>query len=259
MNILDQFIASIGFSTKKVATWRKQSIWKSLFYVLILVLLSNLLTSGYALFKGSQHPLYDQVKQVDDFTITKDGLKKQGDSQVISLPQLETMIVIGTDSSTQFPMHGMKNIIALGEKQWSYGRVGFPGAKFNYKDFPLLYVNNDGVFDKQDALEWAKDASSQLNYFAPLYQYTTVLIDLIVHLVILSMLALAGYGFKKFVKISYREAWTITTYGISAPIFVKTVFDLLGFEISFFFLLYWSVVGFFSLRTIRSIESIEND
>lgn len=253
MDLIDQFIASIGFSAKKVASWRKQSVWKSFFYVLILVLLSNAIVSGYALFKGVQHSLYDQIQQIDDFTISKNGLQKQGEPQVINLPQLETMIVIGKDDSSQFPLHGMKNIITLGEKQWSYGRAGFPGAKFDYASFPLLKNETDGLFDKKDSIAWAKKVSSQLNYFAPLYQYTIILIDLVVQIAIISILALAGYGFRKFVKISYREAWTITAYGISAPIFVKTVFDLLGFEISFFFLLYWSVVGFFALRTIRAI------
>ncbi|WP_019243261.1 MULTISPECIES: DUF1189 family protein [Bacillus] len=254
MNLIDQFIASIGFSAKKVASWRSQSVWKSFFYVLILVLLSNAVISGYALFKGAQNTLYEQVKLIDDFTITKNGLQKAGKPQVISLPQIETMIIVGSTESSQLPMHGMKNIIALGETEWSYGRAGFPGAKFDYKSFPLLANETDGVFDKQDSVKLAKSFSPQLNYFAPLYQYVNIMIDLIVHLVIISMLALAGYGFKKFVKISYKEAWTITAYGISAPIFVKTVFDLMGFEISFFFLLYWSVVGFFALRTIRSIQ-----
>ncbi|WP_042351113.1 DUF1189 family protein [Bacillus massiliigorillae] len=254
MNLIDQFVASIGFSAKKVASWRKQSMWKSFFYVLLLVLISNVLIAGYALYKGSQNTLYDQVKQIEEFSITKEGLQKQGGPQVISLPQLEMMIVIGSDQTSQLPMHGMKNIVALGEKEWSYGRVGFPGAKFSYENFPLLSGQKDGVFDLKDSIALAKDVSPQINLFAPLYQYTNVMIDLIVHLAIISMLALAGYGFKKFVKISYKEAWTITAYGISAPIFVKTVFDLLGFEISFFFLLYWSVVGFFALRTIRAIK-----
>lgn len=254
MNIIDQFIASIGFQSKKVASWRKQSVWKSFFYVLMLVLISNIFLSGYALFKGSQHTLYEQAKQLEPFTITKAGLEKSGEPQVISLPQLEMMIVVGSSKTAQLPMHGMKNIIALGEKEWSYGRVGFPGATFSYDHFPLLSNQKDGELDQQEAVQLAKNVSSQVNLFAPLYQYTNVMIDLIVQLVIISMLALAGYGFKKFVKISYREAWTITAYGISAPIFVKTVFDLLGFEISFFFLLYWSVVGFFSLRTIRAIN-----
>ncbi|MFS0784035.1 DUF1189 family protein [Bacillus sp. 1P06AnD] len=254
MNIVDQFVASIGFSAKKVASWRKQSLWKSFFYVLLLILLSNICISGYALYKGAQQSLYEQAKQLHPFSITKEGLHTEGPPQAITLPQVETIIVIGSGSASAFRTNGIKNVIALGEKQWSYGRIGFPGATFDYSSFPLLTGKNGDKLTSEEAVSWAEKISPKVAYFAPLYQYANAAIDLITHLAIVSMLALAGFGFKKFVKITYREAWTITAYGISAPIFVKTVFELMGFESSFFFLLYWCVVGFFALRTIRSIE-----
>ncbi|WP_050613481.1 DUF1189 family protein [Bacillus testis] len=253
MNIVDQFVASIGFSSKKVASWKKQSLWKSFFYVLLLILLSNICLSGFALYKGSQQNLYDQTKMLDPFTLTKEGLHKEGPPQVIALPQIETMIVVGSDTTSSFRTNGFKNILSLGEKQWSYGRVGFPGTSFSYAAFPLLNDENEGKLSNKEVVSWAKEASQKISYFAPLYQYTNTAIDLVTHLAIISLLALAGFGFKKFVKISYREAWTITAYGISAPIFVKTIFELLGFESSYFFLLYWCVAGFFAFRTIRSI------
>lgn len=254
MNLVDQFIASISFSSQKVQGFRKQSAWKSITYVLILVLLSNLLTAGYALFKGTQNNLYDQVKQLSDFTIDKNGLTYNDSPKIISLPQFDTIILFGSNDADHISAQGMKNIITFGKEDWTVGRTGFPGTKQSYDTLLSFIKKNDTTLTKAETLAWTKTISDNLNYFAPLYQYTAAVIDLVTQLGLISLLALAGLSYRRFVKITYKEAWTITAYGISAPVLAKTFLSLLGFQMSFIFLLYWAAVGFFAIRTIRAIE-----
>ena len=45
MGFIDQFIASASFDKKKVLAFRDQSIWRAIFYVIVLVLLTELLVT----------------------------------------------------------------------------------------------------------------------------------------------------------------------------------------------------------------------
>ncbi|WP_449402559.1 DUF1189 family protein [Exiguobacterium artemiae] len=92
-----------------------------------------------------------------------------------------------------------------------------------------------------------------LKWFYPLYIYGAIVIDILIHLIVISLLALAGLGFRRFIPIRYKEAWTITAYGITAPLLVRTVISLLPITIPMLSVLYWATVGIFAFMTIRKI------
>jgi len=98
-----------------------------------------------------------------------------------------------------------------------------------------------------------RDVGLDLNWFYPLYIYGAVLLDLLVHIVLITLLAVAGLSFRRFVPIRFKEAWTITAYGITAPLIVRTVISLLPITVQMLPVLYWATVGIFAFMTIRKI------
>ncbi|PEL14298.1 DUF1189 family protein [Bacillus sp. AFS017336] len=253
MTLLDQFIASLGFQFSKIASFRFQSFWKSLFYLLILILLSGSIIATTKLSKSES--IKNQIQNLpSDYIINSEGATSLNEVLQIKLPQVNTVIVLGENFSQQVSLQGFKNVIYLDAKSWSVGRVGYPTKQLNYKNFPFL---KDKELTKSDLIQISKNLDETIITFTPLYQYVHLFLNLIVHLLLISILAFAGSSFKKLLPITYKEVWIITCYGITAPILVKTFIELLGFTIPMLTTFYWIVVALFSILTIRYIHLSE--
>lgn len=254
MSYVDQFIASIGFQFKKVAQWRNQTIWKSILYICSLILLVNLLVSVYRL--SNPVSIKQELRSLpESYTISKDGTIHTSKIRLIRLPQIDTLLTIGETKPSPSASQGLKNVVVLGKKKWAVGRVGYPLKEMSYDTFPPLLNEKDGILSKKEIVELSGKIDQIVKFYAPIYQYARVALNLIVHFILISLLAFAGRSFRKMVPITYGEAWTITAYGITAPIVLFTLIQLMGLNIPILPVLYWVTVGIFSLWTIRQIDT----
>ncbi|WP_214878693.1 DUF1189 family protein [Exiguobacterium sp. ERU653] len=234
---MEQLIASLGFQLDKVKMWRTQSIWKSFFYVVIAVLLANIVVYGV---KWANQSAVGQ-EELPPFRITEDGLRyNQAFSFDVSV--LDLTVMIGGEGETN-----ARQALVLNETGWAFKRSGVETDLNSYQSL-LDFVGRPDVTERD-----VYALLEELNWFYPIYIYGAILFDLVLHLLLLSLLALAGLGFRRFVPIRYKEAWTITAYGITAPLFVRTVIALLPINVPMLSVLYWATVGIFAFMTIRKI------
>lgn len=234
---MEQVIASLGFRFEKVHAWRGQSIWKSIFYVVIAVLLANTLVYGV---KWVNQP-NDVGEGMPSFTVTKAGLEYD-EPFAFDIPVLDMTVIVGEERTTN-----AKQTLLLEEQGWVLKRSGVT-TDLNPYGTLLDFVGQDELTERDTG-----DVLRELNWFYPLYIYGAVALDLVIHLILVSLLALAGLSFRRFVPIRYKEAWTITAYGITAPILVRTVIALLPLDVPMLPVLYWATVGIFAFMTIRKI------
>jgi len=249
---MEQFVESLSFQFKEIGEFRFQSIWKTLFYVLVLVLLAGTITGVFKIIQANEIKL--ELEQLPNYYyMKKNGTSFLPEAVVIPLPQIETLIVIGSTETDDIQANGLKNIVVLEPDSWFLGRIGYSPYEMSYADFPFLAGQQEQL-SKQDLVSFASDLDEQIKRFAPLYHYVSTLIDLVFHLVLISLLALAGRSYRRVVNLTYKQIWNVTAYGITAPILVRTLIHLLGLAINFLPMLYWLSVALFSIQVIRNIE-----
>lgn len=234
---MEQAIASLGFQFEKVQAWRKQSIWKSIFYVIVAVLLANLLVYGVKWINQSGGTTAGE----STFTVTEEGLTYER-PYAFDVEVLDLTVMVGEERATS-----AEQTLLLEESGWVFKRSGVATDLTDYQS--LLGFFETSELTERDVDQLLED----LNWFYPVYIYGAIVFDVLLHLLIISFLALAGLGFRRFVPIRYKEAWTITAYGITAPLLVRTVIALLPVTVPMLSVLYWATVGIFAFMTIRKI------
>ncbi|TCI48345.1 MULTISPECIES: DUF1189 family protein [unclassified Exiguobacterium] len=233
---MEQLVASLGFRFDQVKMWRDQSIWKSVFYVLIALLISNTIVYGVKWVNQST-----QLVELPAFSVTDAGLQYD-EAFVFDVPVLDLTVMVGEEIPTN-----TKQTLLLADEGWVFKRSGVETELNGYTS--LLSFTGSSELSERDVQSVLED----LNWFYPVYIYGSILLDLVVHLILISLLALAGLSFKRFVPIRYKEAWTITAYGITAPLVARTIIDLLPVNVPMLAVLYWATVGIFAFMTIRKI------
>jgi len=234
---MEQVIASLGFQFEKVQAWRKQSIWKSIFYVIIAVLLANVLVFGLKWVNQSNEIATD----LPAFTVTDQGIRYE-EPFMFNMGVLDLAVMVGEERETD-----ALQTLLLVDSGWVFKRSGVSTELNEYSS--LLVFLGEAELTERDVARILED----LKWFYPLYIYGAIVVDVLIHLVVISFLALAGRGFRRFVPIRYKEAWTITAYGITAPLLVRTVIALLPVTVPMLSVLYWATVGIFAFMTIRKI------
>ena len=234
---MEQVIASLGFQFEKVQAWRKQSIWKSMFYVIIAVLMANVLVFGLKWVNQSN----EVTTELPRFTVTEDGIQYE-EPFSFNMEVLDLTVMVGEERKTE-----ALQILLLDDSGWVFKRSGVSTELKAYSS--LLGLLDEAQLTERDVARILED----LTWFYPLYIYGAIVVDLLIHLVVISFLAFAGLGFRRFVPIRYKEAWTITAYGITAPLFVRTVIAFLPVTVPMLSVLYWATVGIFAFMTIRKI------
>lgn len=234
---MEQVIASLGFQFEKVQAWRKQSIWKSIFYVIIAVLMANALVFGLKWLNQSN----EAATELPVFTVTEDGIQYE-EPFLFNMEVLDLTVMVGEERETD-----ALQTLLLEDSGWVFKRSGVSTELKAYSS--LLGFLGETELTERDVAQILED----LKWFYPLYIYGAIVVDVLIHLVVISFLALAGLGFRRFVPIRYKEAWTITAYGITAPLLVRTVIALLPVTVPMLSVLYWATVGIFAFMTIRKI------
>lgn len=234
---MEQVIASLGFQFEKVQAWRKQSIWKSIFYAIIAVLMANALVFGLKWVNQSN----EAATNLPTFTVTEDGIQYE-EPFFFNMEVLDLTVMVGEERETD-----ASQTLLLEDSGWVFKRSGVSTELKAYSG--LLGFLGETELTERDVARILED----LKWFYPLYIYGAIVVDVLIHLVVISFLALAGLGFRRFVPIRYKEAWTITAYGITAPLLVRTVIALLPVTVPMLSVLYWATVGIFAFMTIRKI------
>lgn len=89
-------------------------------------------------------------------------------------------------------------------------------------------------------------------------QYLTILFDLVFHFILISAIAYAGYkGYQTVGEVTYKEAWNVTAYGISAPILVRLVVRGMGLTLPMMTFAYWGGVMLFSMMCLKKVVNCE--
>lgn len=234
---MDQVIASLGFQFEKVQAWRRQSIWKSIFYVIIAVLMANVIVFGLKWVNQSNETATD----LPAFTVTDQGIRYE-EPFVFNMEVLDLTVMVGEERETE-----ALQTLLLADSGWVFKRSGVSTELREYSS--LLGFLGETELTERDVTRILEE----LKWFYPLYIYGAIVVDVLIHLVVISFLALAGLGFRRFVPIRYKEAWTITAYGFTAPLLVRTVIALLPVTVPMLSVLYWATVGIFAFMTIRKI------
>ena len=115
-------------------------------------------------------------------------------------------------------------------------------------DYSLELLIESGYFDVQtDDVRWA-------NFIT---QYLQIFFDLIIHFILISVIAYAGSkGYKTIGDITYREAWTVTAYGISAPILARLLVRGMGLELPMMTFIYWGAIMIFSMICVKKVINL---
>jgi len=92
---------------------------------------------------------------------------------------------------------------------------------------------------------------SEVAAFRIFYHYIRITIDLIIHFIFISAIAFAGRSYGKLLDLTYSQVWTITAYGITAPIVIRTLIQILGIPFPATGFIYWVVVAFFSMFALK--------
>lgn len=91
-------------------------------------------------------------------------------------------------------------------------------------------------------------------------QYLRIFFDLFLHFILISAIAYAGSkGYQKIGEVSYREAWNVTAYGITAPILVRLVVQRIGLELQVMTFAYWGAIMLFSMMCLKQIVDLPTD
>ena len=87
-------------------------------------------------------------------------------------------------------------------------------------------------------------------------RYALIFFDLIVHFILISAIAYAGSrGYRTIGEVAYLEAWNVTAYGISAPILVRLVVQVMGLNLPIM-LFYWGGITVFSMMCTKKIVNL---
>lgn len=242
MNTFKPFISSLTLRLKEIATYRSQKLWKSIVYVLILSIVCSAVTIIY---KSSHHFSFEST-----VTNVYDEHVGNNDPLHILLPKYHTKVIVG-DST--LPKHDKeyKFVISFGKDTYSIDSLGIKFKEKEYKAFPSPVETI--ITMKDEILKISQKLDVYFALLLSLFLYVKATFSLILHFIFIGIVALIGKNFYK-VPITYKEAWTITAYGITLPLILKTIMHLAGINIFVTFFSYWIVVSIITILTVRQIK-----
>ena len=254
MDYIEQFIASITFNVTKILSFRFQTIWKTILYILLLVLISNLISTANSLLNLTR--ISDELIFLpENYIITENGATSIGEESItIEIPILDILLIFGGSDADIEDELFLQNIIFMGENAWASVEALQPVVKMSYEYFPLL-AGGAGVITKEDIILMAQEADVSLTTIELIYRYTRAFLDIVTHFILITLFAVVALSFKKIYSVSFKESFTISSYGITLPIVARTFFNIIDLSIPLLFTFYWIIVGIFVISTISSINA----
>ncbi|KGL38588.1 DUF1189 domain-containing protein [Listeria sp. SHR_NRA_18] len=249
MGIVEQFQQSLFFQWKEIGKWKAQSIWKSFFYLLCLVLLSSLILSFSSFSKTSKLDYEALLTEMEPFVLSEKGLDYTGEPLIVPIPVFDTTVMIGkvTQRATTY------YVVTLQGDGFKFGKNGLMSPNItSYSRLPIWGSKQE--YTNADVLKLLQENESQLKQVAFFYQYMKAFLQVMISIVFISIIALVSIPFGRGASVSYRRLWMFGAYGMTLPIVIKTILKLTGFFIPYFGMMYWFAVIIFVFLTVNTIK-----
>ncbi len=249
MRIVEQFQQSLFFKWKLVAKWQPQSIWRSLFYLLCLLFLSSSIVS-LSSFSKTTHLNYESLlKEMDIFTLTKNGLDYNGEPLLIPVPIFDTTLLI----SEKKQYVETKYVLLLKKKGFIFSKNGAISENLTpYANIPIWGEKNS--YTNKDVLLILKKNNSTWKQLGFVYQYVKALLQVIITIFMVSLIALISIPFARNTETKFQSLWMFAAYSLTLPLAVMTVLKAIGFFIPYFTFIYWFSAIIFVFLTIIEIK-----
>lgn len=253
MSLLDQFQQSLLFRWKEMAGWPQQSLWKSFFYLLILIIGSQTLTIGWAFYQTGQIDYRTVIAEMPAFKLTKSTLYYRGDPTMVSVPAFHVTVQIG--GRPGIPVGG-GNTIVFYRDGLRMTNDGLSGRRtLSYASLPIW--RNRQAYVKRDVIRWLNKNRDTLTAIAFLYQYVRAAAALVGALLMVSLIAGVSVPLARRAGVTYRRLWTYSAYGLTLPVLVRTFLAMMDLLIPYAAFLTWAIDMFLVYLVVRHIEKRE--
>jgi Protein of unknown function (DUF1189) len=248
MNIFQQFIVSL-YSPKKMAMFRFQGIGKTILYIFFLALFTTLpIVLLFYSFSAVPIEKMEQIllKEFPDFTI-KNGTLHSSNMETVKV-ESENWILL-YDPSGQVTEFSNKNItIGLLSDQFIIVTEG------NVQSIP--YSMLEGLHVTKKSLV---EMLHQFQTIVPILSVVIIIITYIFNsgLLFIKIAIFAGLALllRQNRKLSYRQSYRITAYGVTLPTILFTLLSLFQINFTGDVFLEWAMILFILYRIISSIPS----
>lgn len=252
MGIIEQFQQSLFYQWKAVGKWESQSIWKSFFYLLCIVLISSLILSFSSFQKTSKLDYEALLTEMEPFTLTQQGLAYDGEPLIVPIPVFDTTIMIGDVKQRAKTDY----VIMLQADGFKFGKSGLMSPNATpYSSLPIW--GQQKSYKNEDVLHLLQDNESQLRQLAFFYQYVKAFLQVLISAVLVFVIALVSIPFGRGAGVRYQQLWMFASYGLTLPLAIKTILKLTGFFIPYFTMIYWFSVIIFVFLTINTLKRNE--
>lgn len=249
MGIIEQFQQSLFYQWKAVAKWKPQSIWKSFFYLICLVLISSLILSLSSFSKTSKLDYEALLTEMDPFVLSEQRLDYEGEPLIVPIPVFDVTIMIGEvkqQAKTDY-------VLELKEDGFKIGKNGLMSPSLvPYSSLPIW--GNEDSYDNANVLKLLQENEPKLKQLAFFYQYLKVFLQVLISLILISVIALVSIPFGRSTSVSYQRLWMFGAYGLTLPLVIKTILKLTGFFIPYFAMIYWFAIIIFVFLTVNTIK-----
>lgn len=252
MGIIEQFQQSLFFQWKAVGKWQVQSIWKSFFYLLCIVLLSSLMLSFSSFSKTSALDYEALLTDMEPFVLTEKGLDYVGEPLIVPVPVFDVTLMIGgvkQRATTDY-------VVMLQENGFTFGKNGLMSPNVTpYSHLPIW--GSKESYTNTDLRQLLQEKESQLKQLAFFYQYVKAFLQVLISVSLISVIAFVSIPLGRSASVNYRQLWMFGAYGLTLPLAITTILKLTGFFIPFFGMVYWFAVITFVFLTVSTIKRID--
>ena len=251
LNIFKQLIVSL-YSPKDISSFIKQRMSKTIFYVLLLTLISLLPT--FYLFNTSiineMGDLQETIKNLPSFVI-EDGDLVSDETAPITINQNDlTVIFDSTGTVTSDDAKASSNSIHLLKNEVVYTMAG------QSQTIPYTLLT-DMTLTKEDLIELISSMNSLLPIILPLTSVAIYLFSSISKCIGVSFLALIGLALKNMMKsdLTYGQLWRLSAYSVTLPTIFFMIMEALKIFVPNGFFIYWLVAIIMLILVIKEISS----
>ena len=255
MNVFKQLIVSL-YSPKDISTFRHQRIGKTIFYVLILTLLS-ILPSIYhfstSMVNGMDTIKETVQKELPPFTIENGELFSEETVPLTINKSDFTFVFDSTGTINQAEIDRANDTIFILKNELVYSASGV-SQSMPYSMF------GDVTITKDDLSSMLTSVDSILPITIPIVSLIVFLFSSLMKFIEISILALFGLALKNILnkKSSYGQLWRMSAYSVTLPTLFFTIMDALKTVVPNGFFIHWLVALIMLLLSLKEIPSEKN-
>lgn len=225
MSLINQFIKSL-YSSKDMALYRFQKVWKSIIYI---ILLSIIATIPVAI--TTTNIMNDEIAQIEDlfneqipsFTLTDGKLTAENDIPIKEEDSNFTFIFDSTTSKLDTSVDENDILVAFLEDKLIFQTPGYAEETVSYSNFGNITITKDTV------LSWFNDFSSLHSYIFSIVFVVTFILSCLMKFLYTTIFAfflpLIANSWKK--KLTYVQSWNLMACILTIPTVFFCIMDTL--------------------------------